>query len=176
MSYFFRVSTASDQGCGRIRDKDPDDRARDHSRQHDLLPFGFLWQEAKFQVLSQWVTFSIKTDSRCWRPLTHQAFGKIIGSGTFTLIAHDHCIQNSVMNIGPGLFVHFSCGGIKRSLAAGRVGCESRVSHFDRTSKFDTRHDPFGYLALPSYPETLMKHVSQLEGVIFSKFECFTST
>jgi hypothetical protein len=31
-------------------------------------------------------------------------------------------------------------------------------------------------LAPRSYPEAFMKHVGQLEGIIFSKFQCFPST
>ena len=80
------------------------------------------------------------------------------------------------MKVGPPLLVPFTCGNIERGLTVGRVGCESRVSHFDRKGKFDTTGFPFGCLVSRSYLETLMKHVSQLEGVIFSKFECFTST
>ena len=49
-------------------------------------------------------------------------------------------------------------------------------THFDRTGKFGATDFPFGCLAPRSYPEAFMKHVGQLEGIIFSKFQCFPST
>ena len=84
--------------------------------------------------------------------------------------------QNSIMDIGPCLFVRFKCG-IERSLAAGRVGCgKTRVGHFGRTGKLDTGHNPFGCLAHRSYPETLMGISVNLKVKFFSKFESFTPT
>ena len=79
------------------------------------------------------------------------------------------------MKIGPPPLVPLT-GGFKHGLTAGRVCCESRASHFDRTGKFGTTSFPFGCLAPRSYPEAFMKHVGQLEGIIFSKFQCFPST
>ena len=82
MIFFKTFRRTSDQGTWRIGDKDPDDRARAHSRQADLLQCILVGKKAKIQVLGQWVTFSIKTDCRSWRPLTHQPFGKVSCDGT----------------------------------------------------------------------------------------------
>ena len=170
------VPTSSDQCTWRIGDKNPDDWARAHARQSDPFQLGLFGQEAEAKVFCKRITFSIKTDCRSWRPLTHQPFGEVIDNLAFTLVSHGQCKKDPIVDIGPCSLVQFTLRGIERSLAAGRVGCESRVGHFDRTRKFDTGHNPFGCLALRSYPETLMKHVSQLESIILSKFKSFAPT
>jgi hypothetical protein len=80
------------------------------------------------------------------------------------------------MEIIPPLFLIPLTSRSELSLTAGRVGCGSRVGHFDRTGDFGVTGFPFGGLAHRSYTKALMKHVSQLEGIIFSKFYCLTST
>ena len=120
--------------------------------------------------------FSTEANSRSWRPFVHQSLHEVRSEGPFTLVANHQCVQDSVVNVGPTPLVPFTCGLIKHGLTAGRVCCESRVRQFDRTGKFDTTGFPFGCLVSRSYPETFMKHVSQFEGIVFSKSQCFTPT
>ena len=79
--------------------------------QADLLQLGFFGQETEIQVFGQWVPFSIEANCRSRRPLPHQPFCEIRCNSVFTLIAHDQCKQDSVVDVGPGTFIHITWGG-----------------------------------------------------------------
>ena len=74
------------------------------------------------------------------------------------------------MEIIPPLFLIPLTSRSELSLTAGRVGCGSRVGHFDRTGDFGVTGFPFGGLAHRSYPKAFMKQISQFEDVVLGKF------